>query len=40
MFTSLSDACCKAKRWNHLLNLTWLYTKAFQTFSGTLSKTL
>jgi hypothetical protein len=35
MFTNLSDACCEAKRWKHLLNLTWLYTKASHTFSGT-----
>jgi len=40
MFTNLSDACCEAKRWKHLLNLTWLYTKACQTFSGTFSGTL
>ena len=40
MFTNLSEACCEAKRWKHLLNLTWLYTKASQTFSGTFSGTL
>jgi hypothetical protein len=40
MFTNLSDACCEAKRWKHLLNLTWLYTKACQTFSRTFSGTL
>jgi hypothetical protein len=37
MFTNLSEACSEAKRWKHLLNLTWLYTKASQTFSGTFS---
>jgi hypothetical protein len=34
-FTNLSDACCETTRWKHLLNLTWLYTKASQTISRT-----
>ena len=50
-FTNLSEACCEYKRWKHLswvsvsytaanpVNLTWLCTKASQTFSGTLSGT-
>ena len=41
IFAKLLAACCEAKRWKHLsfretlLNLTWLCTKASQTFSGT-----